>query len=155
MLAETTDRKVNSKAHGINREPKSAIISFAGSSPSDKSAQSTSKPVVDLDVKAERLKNVKEQPASQLSAAKRQPSDLFKSFSGPGRSSKHENTSSSTVASLAPNTAIRVSSFSSSNCRISNRAYQDSKSVPEDSKSNLGISRLLLILLRRNNERCF
>lgn len=80
-------------------------------SPGDKPTKSTSQAAVAQDSKAEQPRDVGKKPAIKPSVAKREQSDIFKSFSKPKAKLKNEDTSSSTGASPAPNAAHSVSIF--------------------------------------------
>ncbi|CAD6584828.1 MAG: hypothetical protein ASARMPREDX12_006640 [Alectoria sarmentosa] len=106
---ETINEKARNKSRGTNREQKIAVKSPDRPSSSNKSIKSTPQAAVASDIKAERPRDVEKKPASQPIAAKREQSDIFKSFSRPRAKLKHDDTASSTGASPAPNTAYSQS----------------------------------------------
>ena len=112
--------KASSKNQGINKVAKNAVKPFDGSSTSDKSNGSTSKAVVALETKVERPRDAEEKPASKRSAAK-ESSEIFKSFSRPKTSLKHENTGISISASPVPD-SVPLVSILFSNRETSDRA---------------------------------
>lgn len=99
---ETINKKAISKSQGINRDQRNADKPSDRSSSSDKS---TSQDALTSAKKAERPRDVEKKPASKPSAAKREQSDIFKSFSKPKTKLRHEDTGSSTAASPAANIA--------------------------------------------------
>lgn len=113
--AETLSEKSSNKTQGGHREHKSAIESSDRPSPSDDSTRSTPQSVTVRDIQAKRPRDLEGKSANKPAPAKREQSDIFKSFSKPKANLKHENTASSTSASPAPN-----------------RGHSESQSVQED-----------------------
>ena len=109
MPPVSANMKISSRNQSISEGDKKALKPFVGSSSSDNLTES--KAAVALETKIEGLRDTEEKPASKRSAAKRQSSEIFKSFSRPKTSSKHEKTVIPVGASLAPNTATSVSIF--------------------------------------------
>ena len=112
----TINEKASSRSQGIAREQKNAVKKFDRSSQGDESTESTSQAATAQDIKTGQPRNTENKPASKPAAAKREQSDIFKSFSKPRTKLKKEDTSSSTSASPAPNIAHSVSSLSLFNC---------------------------------------
>ncbi|KAL9130635.1 MAG: hypothetical protein Q9175_006970 [Cornicularia normoerica] len=112
---ETFEEKASSRPQGFSREQRNVVKSSGRPSPSDKSTRSTFQAAVTPDIKADRPRDVENKPAGKPVVVKRDQSDIFKSFSKPKAKLKHEDTGSSTGASLAPN-----------------RAHSEAKSVQED-----------------------
>ncbi|KAF6230980.1 hypothetical protein HO173_010888 [Letharia columbiana] len=102
---ETVNEKASSKSQGLNREQKNAVKSSDRPPPSDKSTKSTSQAAFAPDIRAERPRDVEKKPVSKPAAAKREQSDIFKSFSKPKAKLKHEDAGSSTGAFPVPSTA--------------------------------------------------
>lgn len=122
VLAETINEKAESKDQGVNREQNNAVKSFNRRSSQAKSTKSTPKVTVAVDTKAEGARDVEKKPASKPLAVKREPSDIFKSFSRPKSSLKRENTGTSAGASPAPTTAPSVRILLLLFCKFPNKA---------------------------------
>lgn len=86
------------------REQKKGVKPLDRSLPNDRSIKSNSKAAVAPEMKAEGPRNL-EKPAGKRSAAKKEPSDIFKPFSRPRVNSKLEKTDIPNGASAAPSTA--------------------------------------------------
>lgn len=99
------NEKASGKLQGIKRESKNAVNPSDRPPSSDKLTKSTSQAAFVPEIKTERFRDAEKKP----SAAKREQSDIFRSFSKPKPKLKHEDTDISTGASPAPNTAHSVS----------------------------------------------
>ena len=121
VLAETTSEKAGSKSQGIVKKQKMAVKPVNGFSSSEVSIKQTSKVIAYPETNGEGPNDVEEKPASKRSLVKREPSDIFKSFSRPKVSLKHESTGSSTGASPASKTAPTVSMSLLFDCKASNK----------------------------------